>query len=83
MKEGFMKKNILFFVIGALVMLVLGNRPIFADGPDLTNAAFAMSGREFAIVDRSEAVVYYYEKSNGQFLRAHRIRKFGTSMTPN
>ena len=75
-----MWKNILYFIIGALVFSVLIDRPIFAQGSDLSDVDFAISGRELAIFDRKDGAIYYYNKADGKILRIHHVGKLGGNL---
>jgi len=75
-----MWKNILYFIIGALIFSVLIDRPIFAKEPNLSSVGFAISGRELAIFDREDGVIYYYNKQDGKLLRIHKFGKLGANM---
>ena len=75
-----MWKNLLFFILGALVLTFISEKPISAERRDYAHVLISMSDREFAVFNRTHGIVYYYDKLNGKHLRAHQIKELGQNM---
>jgi len=78
-----MWKNIACLIIGALAFSVFMDQPIFAASRDFSSVLISATTREIAMFDRSDGTIYYYNKSNGNILRVHKVNKLGASMVVN
>lgn len=72
-----MKKNIMYFLFGALIISVFLDRPTFAQSQNFSHVGFSQSASELAFFDPNNGRVYYYNKANGQILRIHRLNTLG------
>lgn len=75
-----MKKNIMYFLFGALIISVFLDRPTFAQSKNFSHVGFSQSAGELAFFNSNNGRIYYYNKTNGQILRIHRLNTLGNRL---
>ena len=75
-----MRKNIMYFLFGALIILVFLDRPTFAQSKNFSNVGFSQNASELAFFNTNNGRVYIYSKANGQILKKYRLNVLGNRL---